>query len=166
MTGLPISNGKRPADPADDESYSDSAPSSNAPSPSPSLTQRPFKRQAASEISSPPSPTRSSLQRQQVRDALPIVPTSVVTSSSYYGRINAENESNLAILEEVSPEMNHGRVSLPRRTRDPNSSVKPSGKGGDEQGMHPPSSSGVSPCSRNSTRDAYASRITAEGTSA
>jgi hypothetical protein len=37
----------------------------------------------------------------QVRDLLPIVPTSVTTSASHYGRINAENESNLELLESV-----------------------------------------------------------------
>ncbi|KAJ6437342.1 hypothetical protein O9K51_09896 [Purpureocillium lavendulum] len=43
----------------------------------------------------------SSSAHPLIPDVLPIVPTSVTTSSSNYGRINAENESNLSLFEDL-----------------------------------------------------------------
>ncbi|UNI24833.1 hypothetical protein JDV02_010549 [Purpureocillium takamizusanense] len=53
---------------------------------------------------SPPLPALSSVPSSDpplITDVLPIVPTSVTTSPSNYGRINAENESNLSLFDDL-----------------------------------------------------------------
>ncbi|OAQ63590.2 F-box domain-containing protein [Pochonia chlamydosporia 170] len=111
MAGFAASRGKRPAEPADDShletnlASNSSSPASSSPVPSASSLQPAPKRQAPS-----PAPTSASSQSQlrssesHIHDLLPIVPTSVTTSSSNYGRINAENETNLGLLKSVPKE--------------------------------------------------------------
>ncbi|KND93898.1 hypothetical protein TOPH_01989 [Tolypocladium ophioglossoides CBS 100239] len=100
MAGFAAATGKRPAEPAAEPCCSGSSRASSpsscaAPSP---LAPRPPppKRQVASSSSSPPPPQAG---QEQIQDQLPIVPTLVTTSSTNYGRINAENETNLSLLE-------------------------------------------------------------------
>lgn len=57
---------------------------SNSPCPSSSSS-------SCAPSPAPPSP-------KKVQDRLPIIPTSATTSPANYGRINAENESNLSLL--------------------------------------------------------------------
>lgn len=111
MAGFAASRKKRSAEPAHDsrtESTTTSDPSSSH--------QRPPKRQAPSPApNSPPARDLPGLPDNQIRDLLPIVPTSATTSPSNYGRINAENESNLVLLESMPNEVNHYRQRILRK---------------------------------------------------
>ncbi|KAH0595128.1 hypothetical protein MHUMG1_06877 [Metarhizium humberi] len=111
MAGFAASRKKRSAEPAHDsriESTTTLDPSSSH--------QRPPKRQAPSPApNSPPARDLPGLPDNQIRDLLPIVPTSATTSPSNYGRINAENESNLVLLESMPNEVNHYRQRILRK---------------------------------------------------
>ncbi|EXV05132.1 DUF3506 domain protein [Metarhizium robertsii] len=111
MAGFAASRKKRSAEPAHDsrtESTTTSDPSSSH--------QRPPKRQAPSPTpNSPPARDLPGLPDNQIRDLLPIVPTSATTSPSNYGRINAENETNLVLLESMPNEVNHYRQRILRK---------------------------------------------------
>ncbi|TWU77467.1 hypothetical protein ED733_006952 [Metarhizium rileyi] len=110
MAAFATARGKRPVEPAYDsqvESASPSNPSSLSP------YQQPSKRQAPTQASN-----QSSSQDllgfidNPVHDLLPIVPTLATTSSSNYGRINAENETNLGLLEGLPSEVSRHRKRI------------------------------------------------------
>ncbi|KAK2608539.1 hypothetical protein QQS21_002885 [Conoideocrella luteorostrata] len=118
MDGVTTYKGKRPAELPDDCQLDSTLLSSRPPSsalPSTHL-QRAAKRQAAS-----PSPSRKSPNtlRHHVIDLLPIVPTLATTSPSHYGRINAENETNLSLMASVPNEVNRYRQTMPSRNMTP-----------------------------------------------
>ncbi|KAM4055995.1 F-box domain-containing protein [Hirsutella rhossiliensis] len=63
--------------------------------------------------SSPSSAPRPSPPPKQVQDRLPIIPTSATTSPANYGRINAENENNLSLLQSLPDHrVKHQRIAM------------------------------------------------------